>query len=159
VHERETLHATRIASTPEFLATVRWPASTTVLPIAPDEVLVFATKRSPGNAVASEHALPEIADPHAIVFDDSSWIAYRLDRSAADSLMEHMAAWSLTDGFAQGAVGGIAVKTLVSPNGASEQTATEPAESVLFVVPGAVAADFEDRLDELHALLQRGAQR
>ena len=51
------------------------------------------------------------------------------------------------------------MKTLVSPNGASEQTATEPAESVLFVVPGAVAADFEDRLDELHALLQRGAQR
>lgn len=126
MHEREALVATRLVASPGAIDAGTWPDESLVLRIAPDEVLVIGG------------GTPRISDPHAIVSPDTGWDGFRLAAPNAAVLMEQTAAWPLpAEGFAQGMVAGIPAKVWV---GRME---------VLVVVPGALADEFEARLDRV----------
>lgn len=123
MHEREVLAVTRIVAERTAIDVGTWPPQSLVLRTAPDEVLMIGS------------GSPQVPDPAAIVHADTSWVGYRVAAPNAAICIEQLADWPLpSEGFAQGMVGGIAAKVWV---GRTE---------VLFVVPAAVAADFEDRL-------------
>lgn len=126
MHEREVLAVTRIVAARTAIDAGSWPRQSLVLRTAPDEVLMIGS------------GSPQVPDPAAIVHADTSWVGYRVAAPNAAIFIEQMADWPLpSEGLAQGMVGGIATKVWV---GRTE---------VLFIVPAAIAADFEDRLNEV----------
>lgn len=122
---RDAPPAIRVIATVSALDATQWPRAGAILRLAPDEVLVL-DPREP---------MPEIADPHAIVFDDEGWVRYRTTREDGVELMAQLADWPTPEtGFAQGRVGGIATKVVVR------------SETLWFVVPATFAHDFGVRI-------------
>ncbi len=126
MHARESLAATRIVADRGAIDAGTWPDESLVLRTAADEVLVIGA------------GTPHVPDPAAIVHPDTSWVGYRVAAPNAAMFMEQTADWPLpSEGLSQGMIGGIAAKVWV---GRTE---------VLFIVSGTVAAEFEERLDEV----------
>lgn len=125
---REVVAAVRIAADPAALDTAEWPAGATEVRLAPDEVLLLDVL----DATAPED--------HAIVFPDTSWVRFVLTRADGARVIERASAWPApADGHAQGAVAGIPVKVIVR------------ADCWWVVVSGALADEFEERLQEVVA--------
>lgn len=114
---------TRIASTPTALDAATWPQDALVFRLAADEVFIAAS-------VAAD----KIADPHAIVEPDAGFVGVWLSAAEADNFLAHHCEWELPQhrpAFAQGAVGGLAMKIWFE------------ADRVLFAVPAPYASDLE----------------
>lgn len=79
-----------------------------VLRLAEDEALIIGGER------------PELADPDAIVVEDSGWMAVTLSRTELAALLGEGATWSLPegDGLVQGMLLGVPVKISVKGEGA-----------------------------------------
>ena len=128
MHVREPFSAIRIVASPSALDRAVWPEGVSVLRTAADEVLAI------GEAVE----VPMVDDPHAIAFPDSGWVGFRVSADSAARLMACRSDWPApSGGFAQGMIAGLAVKVLVDDEG------------VLLVTAAVVAAELEDRLDEV----------
>lgn len=122
----ERLQATRIVAKPGVLDEVAWPDAVPVLRTAPDEVLVVGTVK------------PDlIVDPHAIVEPETGMFGVWMERGEALERLGAHAAWTSSGAprsVAQGAVAGLPVKVWFE------------ADRILWLVPEAFAADFEERL-------------
>ena len=102
-----------------------------VLRVAPDEVLVL-------DAVLADVETALAADSHAIVIDDTSWMAITVALDAGRELFARTASWPLpAEGFAQGMVAGLAVKVVVGES------------AVRFLVQRAVVDELVERFEEL----------
>ena len=157
---REAVATVRVAARAETLDGASWPGDATAVRLADDEVLVLD---------ALETSPPE---PDAIVFPDTGWVRFVLTPEAGAELMARAASWpppvprldtgvgsDVSSGSAsasalgQGMVAGIPVK-LVVPAGAG--AGTEPGSVGVsggdgpwwFLVPAALADDFEGRLED-----------
>ena len=125
MREPVTLH--RVISTPAALDAASWPAGATVLRTAPDAAVVLGADD-----------LARLTDSGAIVFRDTSWQTVTVDPSVGAEVMARHASWPPPlEGFAQGAVAGIAVKLLVA------------AHAWTFLVAGAYADEFAERIEEV----------
>ena len=124
--ELNRLMMTRIVATKAALDTVVIPDDCQVIRIAGDEVLIHP----PVNNVT-------VDDPHAIVILDGSFAGIWLSDVESRAFLSHSCEWEPPEkrpSFAQGAVGGIATKILFEE------------DKSLFIVPAAMAAEFEERL-------------
>lgn len=125
--ELEALRATRIAANAAAIDEARWTAGTLALRIAPDEVLVIGGGR------------PTLSDPHAIVVEDGGWCGVWMPAAQAYPFLRSSAAWPVPDdrpAFAQGMIAGLPLKLWLED------------DRVLFIVPAAFAAEFEERSRE-----------
>ena len=123
--ELNRLIMTRVVAKPEALDTAVWPDDVKLIRIASDELLVHPVVETPA-----------INDPHAIIIRDGSFAGLWLPENEALTFLSHSCEWELPQerpAFAQGAVGGIATKILF------EET------RLFFIVPAAMAAEFEER--------------
>ncbi len=124
--ELNRLMMTRIVATKSALDTAVFPDDRQVIRIAGDEVLIHP----PVEDVT-------VDDPHAIVISDGSFAGVWLSDAESRALLSHSCEWEPPEkrpSFAQGAVGGIATKIIFEE------------DKSLFIVPAAMAAEFEERL-------------
>ncbi|MEM7332230.1 MAG: hypothetical protein AAF490_09070 [Chloroflexota bacterium] len=124
--ELNRLMMTRVVATKEALDTAVFPQNHQTIRIAPDEVLIH-----PPVADIS------VDDPYAIIVSDGSFAGVWLSDAESRTLLSHNCEWEPPEkrpSFAQGAVGGIATKIIFEE------------EQSLFIVPAAMAAEFEERL-------------
>ena len=119
----EPLVATRIAARAAALDALELPAGTVALRLAPDDLLVLG-----------EPALV-LDDPDAIVLADTGWAGAWLEHAAAEELLARHAEWRPPgDGLAQGALAGVPVKVLATP------------ERTLILVPSPFVAELVERV-------------
>lgn len=123
----ERMTVTRIVATD--VALNRASFTGTVMRTAPDEVLVIGMDQ-----------VPVLDDAAAIVFTDTGHHGVTLSSEDADWLMARASEWAAPHrrpSFAQGMVLGLPVKVLFD------------VRETRFVVPSALAADFEERYETL----------
>ena len=124
--ELNRLMMTRIVATKEALDTAVFPQNHQLIRIAPDELLIHP----PVDDVT-------IDDPHAIIISDGSFAGVWLPDADSRAFLSHSCEWEPPEkrpSFAQGAVGGIATKIIFEE------------DQSLFIVPAAMAEEFEERL-------------
>lgn len=123
------LPATRIVAKPTVLDGAVWPEDRLGLRTAVDELLIIPPVAD-SSSVTSR-------DPHAIVVEDASFAAVWLPATEAQHILTRHCEWEVAEKrpfFTQGAIAGIATKLWLET------------DRVLFVVPAAYAAEFEERI-------------
>ena len=119
----EPIAATRIAARAVALDALELPAGTLALRLAADDLLVLG------------EVAPAVADLDAIVLADTGWAAAWLEPAAAAELLARHAEWRPpADGLAQGALAGVPVKVLATP------------ERTLILVAAPFAAELVERV-------------
>lgn len=119
----ETFSGLRIVASPAALDGAVWPAGTTVLRLAADEVLVLGTDRV------------DLADPNALVELETGWCGAEMERAVLEKWLEREAEWPAPDsGLGQGMAAGLPVKVWVGD------------ERALLLTRGSLAAELQERL-------------
>lgn len=99
----EPVAAWRLVAQPAALDTASWPAGSTVLRLAPDDVLLLAPEA------------PSVDDTHAIVEPDAGWsVLWLTPTDFADHVAPHIE-WELpaAGALGQGKVAGVPAKVLI----------------------------------------------
>lgn len=126
--ELKRLIMTRIVAMPEALDGASWPEDRKLFRVASDELLIYPA--------VMETA---VSDPYAIIISDGSFAAVTFPEEDALHFLTRQCEWELPTerpAFAQGAVGGIATKLLFEE------------DTVTFIIPAAMAAEFETRMKD-----------
>lgn len=121
----EPLTAWRMVASPAALDAASWPTGTTVLRIAPDEVLVVGESVTP------------VDDPYALIEPEDGFCAVEMDRSVLEAWLVRAAEWrppSSETYFTQGSAAGLPVKVWVD------------GDRALLITRASLARDLEERL-------------